>query len=217
MRPDDRPGVEDAVAPHFHVVTQHGAALLPPRGDGCKVALKAYGGLDGDGGLIALDVGGDGPRTQVSLVAQDGIPHVVVVGHLHSVEEDAVLQLGGIAYHTVVPHQRAAANIGAMPHLGVLPDDGGGRNMGTCPFVGNTTYSLPKYFAIVSLLPGPSINTNFITTPYNQFLLYKILPIRTTYFCKIAQKKYFFLIKKEKQFIKMFSFFPRLPARFAHL
>ena len=98
--------------------------------DGILYGAGTRGGLDGDGGFVALDVGGDGPRAHVGLVAQDGIPHVVVVGHLHPVEEDAVLQLGGVAHHATLPDEGRAADEGAMPNLGILPDDGGGSDIG---------------------------------------------------------------------------------------
>ena len=45
------------------------------------------------------------------------------MGHLHLVEQDHILQLHGIAYHAAVAYQSAAANEGAMPHLGFGADD----------------------------------------------------------------------------------------------
>ena len=117
-------GVEDAVAAHLHPVAQHGAYLLAAGGD----QLVAV--LDEHGQLVGLDVAGDGAGAHVGLIAQNGVAYIIIMGHLHVVEEDHVLQLGGVAHHAVVAHQGAAPDEGALAHLGAVADDAGAVDIG---------------------------------------------------------------------------------------
>ena len=66
----------------------------------------------------------------MGLVAQDGVAHVVVVGHLDVVEQDHVFQLRGVAHHAVVAHQGVAPDEGAGTHLGLVADDAGAADVG---------------------------------------------------------------------------------------
>ena len=119
-----RAGVEDGVAPHLHPVPQDGAELLPA---GLQAAVPV---LHHHQGLVGLDIGGDGPRTHVAAVAQDGVPYIVVVGDLDLVKEDDVLELHGVAHHAAGPHQGGAPDKGPVAHLGLRPDDAGGPQPG---------------------------------------------------------------------------------------
>ena len=128
--PNDRAGVQHAVAADLHVVAQHRAYLLPAR-------VHALSAADADHvGLVGLDVGGDRTRAHVGLVAQDAVAHVVIMGRLHAVKEDDVLQLHGVAHHAARAHQGAAPDERAVAHLRVRADDarpaqiGRGRDLG---------------------------------------------------------------------------------------
>ena len=66
----------------------------------------------------------------MGLVAQNGVAYIVVVGRLHIVEKDDVFQLHGVAHHAARAHQRAAADKGAVAHLGVGADDAGAGDGG---------------------------------------------------------------------------------------
>jgi hypothetical protein len=63
-------------------------------------------------------------------MAQDGVTHVIEVGDLHPVEQDHVLELHGIAHDDVFPDDGAAADEGAVPHLGAVVDDTGSFDPG---------------------------------------------------------------------------------------
>ena len=77
---DDRARIQHAAAADFGVIAQHCADFDHAGGD-CAV-----GAMDDHGLAVALDVGRDGTRAHVRLIAQDGIADVVVVGDFHVVE-----------------------------------------------------------------------------------------------------------------------------------
>ena len=59
----------------------------------------------------------------MGLIAEDTVAHIVVVGRLHVIEQDDILQLHGVAHHAMGAHQRAAADKGAVAHLRLRADD----------------------------------------------------------------------------------------------
>ena len=61
----------------------------------------------------------------MSLVAQHRVAHVVVVGALDTIQQDAVLELAGVTQHTVLTGDDAAADIRTGTDLGAVTDDGG--------------------------------------------------------------------------------------------
>ena len=115
----DSARVADAVAAYFNVIAQHRAELL----DACFYVLSAV--VDNDQFFIGFDVGGDGARAHVAVVAEDGIAYVVVVRCLDVVEEYYVLELHGVADDAVSAHKGGAADERAVPDLGVGTDDAG--------------------------------------------------------------------------------------------
>ena len=66
----------------------------------------------------------------MGLVAQNGIAHVIVVGYLHVIKQDDILQLRGVAHHAVVSHQCAAPDKGALAHLRPMANDAGAVEIG---------------------------------------------------------------------------------------
>ena len=112
------------------MVAQHGAHLLASRLHALAAAAHHHQRL------VGLDVGRDGAGAHVGLVAQDAVAHIVVVGRLHTVEQDDVLQLHGVAHHAAVAHQGAASDKRAVAHLRTGADDtrraqiGRGRHRG---------------------------------------------------------------------------------------
>lgn len=99
------------------MVAQHGAHLLAARLHALAAAAHRHQRL------VGLDVGCDGARAHVGLVAQNTVAHIVVVGRLHPVEQDDVLQLHGVAHHAAVAHQCAAPDERAVAHLRTGADD----------------------------------------------------------------------------------------------
>ena len=67
----------------------------------------------------------------MAVIAQDGVAHIVVVGRLHMVKEDDILQLHAVAYHAVGAHQGGAADKGAVSYFGVRSDDAGRTQIST--------------------------------------------------------------------------------------
>ena len=52
----------------------------------------------------------------MGLIPQDAVPYIIVVGHLHLVEENHILQLRGISHHRSFSHN------GIAPHKGTVTD-----------------------------------------------------------------------------------------------
>ena len=53
--------------------------------------------MDGYRVVVESDIRENGSRAEVSLVAEDGIADVVKMGNLRLVEDEAVLELAGVA------------------------------------------------------------------------------------------------------------------------
>ena len=66
----------------------------------------------------------------MGLVAQDRVPHIIVMGGLHVVKQHYVFQLHGVAHHGVLAHDGAAPDEGAVAHLCPMVDDAGGAQVG---------------------------------------------------------------------------------------
>ena len=66
----------------------------------------------------------------MGLIAKDRIPHIVVMRHLHIVEQDHVFQLRGVAHHAVIANQCAAPDKGALAHLRPMANDAGAVEIG---------------------------------------------------------------------------------------
>ena len=54
----------------------------------------------------------------MSFIAQNRIPDIIVVRHLHLIKKNHILKLCGIAYHSSFSNQSAAADKGTVAHLG---------------------------------------------------------------------------------------------------
>ena len=117
MAADNGAGVADGVAADLNIVAQHRAEFFDPGLD----FLGAV--MDDNELLIRLDVRGDGAGAHVGIVAEDRVAYIVVVRGLNVIEEDDVLQLRGVADHTVGADESRAADEGALAHLGVGADD----------------------------------------------------------------------------------------------
>ena len=72
----------------------------------------------------------------MGLKAQDGVPHIVIVGHLGLVEKDHIFQLGRVAHHAARPDQGLAPDKGAVAHLGLRADDAGAGDAGRRGYLG---------------------------------------------------------------------------------
>ena len=77
---DDRARIEDAVASHFHTVPQHGTEFLKAGRDLFFSVLYHHQCL------VGFYIGGDGTGAHMCPVAQNGIAHIIVMGHLHPIE-----------------------------------------------------------------------------------------------------------------------------------
>ena len=115
---DDRARIEDAVASHFHTVPQHGTEFLKAGRDLFFSVLYHHQCL------VGFYIGGDGTGAHMCPVAQNGIAHIIVMGHLHPIEKHHVFQLCGVAHHGVLSHNGVAADEGAVADLRLFADDG---------------------------------------------------------------------------------------------
>jgi len=116
---DDGAGIQDTVAAHFHVVTQHGTEFFQP---GFHFFLAVF---YNDQGLIGFYIGGDGTGTHVGLIAQNAVAHIIEVGNLYIVKQNHIFQFHRVAYYTVFAHKSAAADIGTVPDFRIGSNDTG--------------------------------------------------------------------------------------------
>ena len=129
-RPITEPGLSTLPA-DLYIVPQHGAEFLspvssfsPPQDTVTRV-------------LSLFDIGGNRSRSHMGNgTPGSNPPHSCNGGDLHLVEQDDVLQFGGVADHRAGADQGAAPDKGPVAHLGpradddVLPDIGGIEHMG---------------------------------------------------------------------------------------
>ena len=59
--------------------------------------------------LVSLHIGGHCAGSHMCLVAQDGIAHIVEMGHLRLVKDDGVLDFTGIADDNVLSKDNASS------------------------------------------------------------------------------------------------------------
>ena len=104
---DDASGIEDAVAANLGVVADDGTEFSQAGADGFVL------GLDGDGLPIQSNVGEDHARTEVGFVAEDGVADVVEMGDFAAVEDDAVLELAGIAKGDAISDDDVFTDVGS--------------------------------------------------------------------------------------------------------
>ena len=113
---DDRTGAEDGVATDLGTVPDNRPKFFEP---GVQLTL---GSIDDDRLMIEPDIGEDRPRSQVSLVTEDGIADVIKVGDLRLVEDQAVLEFAGIAQHNPIANHNILTDVGAVADLASLAD-----------------------------------------------------------------------------------------------
>ena len=101
-------------------------------------------------GFVAFHIGGDRARAHVGAVAQNAVPHVVVVRRLHIVKEDYVFQLHRVANHAVFPHQRRPTHKRAVPHLRARADDARRAQIGRGGYRGRAVHPyLRRYLGVL--------------------------------------------------------------------
>lgn len=106
-----RARIQDGTAAYFHAVSQHGAEFL-------KACLDFFlSGFDYHEFFIGFHIGSDGACSHMSLVTQDGISHIVIMGHLHLVEKHHVFELCRVSHDSSpLPRWRFPGKM----HSGVL-------------------------------------------------------------------------------------------------
>ena len=77
---------------------------------------------DGDLGAVKFHIGKNHARAQVALVPDNRITHVVEMGYLGLVEDDAVLELAGIAKHRAVANNHIFPDVAAAANLAAFSD-----------------------------------------------------------------------------------------------
>ena len=77
-----------------------------------------------------FDIGNLHAGAKMRPEAQDGVADVIEMGQPGLVEQEAILQLAGVADNAVVPDDHMLANIGVVADLAVAPDDGGAFDHG---------------------------------------------------------------------------------------
>jgi hypothetical protein len=58
----------------------------------------------------------------MSVVTEDRIANVIKVGHLHFVEQNAILKLARVSHHDAIPDDHVLAHVTAAPNLAIFSD-----------------------------------------------------------------------------------------------
>ena len=72
--------------------------------------------------MVEAYIGEDGSSAEVCLVAEDRVPDVVEVRDLSLVEDEAVLELAGVAQNDAITDHYIFADIGTVANLAILTD-----------------------------------------------------------------------------------------------
>ena len=115
--PDHGARIQYGVAADFHMVSQHGAEFFQT---GLNVLFP---GMHFDKRFVALHIACDGTGTHMAVVAENRVADIVVMRHLHMIEQNDILQFNGVADNTVRTDKRAAADKCTVAHFGIGPDN----------------------------------------------------------------------------------------------
>jgi len=85
-----------------------------------RLAIEFHGDVPGE----RFEIGEDDAGADVRLEAEDGIADVIEMGRDGLVEEQRVLELGGIADGAVVADEDVFPDVGVVADLAIAPDDG---------------------------------------------------------------------------------------------
>ena len=66
----------------------------------------------------------------MGVATQDRVADIIIVGGLNIVKEDHVFQLHGVAHHSLLADDSAAADERAVPNLRLMVDDAGPADVG---------------------------------------------------------------------------------------
>jgi len=120
----DAAGVENRIAADFREITEQ-RAKFPQTG----VEHFAVN-LDLNVAGQRFEIGEHHARADVRFVAQDRIAEVIKMRRGGVVEQQRVLQFGGIPNHAVVAEDDVVADVGIMADLAIAADDGGAFDHG---------------------------------------------------------------------------------------
>lgn len=119
MTPQNRAGIEDAMAAGFRVISKNGAEFL-------KSGIHLFS-IHHDFHIAFRDfqVGKCHSRAQMALISEDGIADISKVRRPGFIEKNAVFELATVPKHASVAGDDVSAQISAMTHLAILPNPGG--------------------------------------------------------------------------------------------
>ena len=86
--------------------------------------------MDGHQAPVTPHIGGNGTGTHVGLVAQNAVTHVIVVGHLHIVEQNYIFQFRRVTHHAVFSDEGRAPDVSAVAHFRTRPHNAGAADEG---------------------------------------------------------------------------------------
>ena len=114
---DNRTRIKHAVASHFNIITKDCTDFL-------ATGLNAlFSIVNSDQQLVRLYVGCNRACTHMALIAQDRVAYVVVMWHLHVIEQNDVLQFYQVADNTVRTYKRRASYISTVTNLRLQADN----------------------------------------------------------------------------------------------
>ena len=114
--------IEHAVATDFGAVTDDGSELSQTRVELARTDAHIL--------PIKPNVGTDRSSTKMRAIPKDGIADVVVMRCFDVVEEQAILELAGVAKHDVVPGDHILTDVGATPNGAIFTNPRGAFDRG---------------------------------------------------------------------------------------
>src|SRR5690606_39797800 len=82
-------------------------------------------------GAVVLQIGKLGPRAQIDLSPQHAVAHVVEMGSLRTVEEDASFYFRRVANDAAGTDEASPPHVGAVANDGARPDPRGAHDHGS--------------------------------------------------------------------------------------
>jgi hypothetical protein len=115
---DQGTGINHGIASNLDSITDNCAELAKTcRDSGVFVMYRDFFS-------IQTEIGKDYSSAQMSLVPEDRIAHVTEMGNLHVIEDQAILELAGIAQNNFVADDDVFPKITARPKVAFFADPG---------------------------------------------------------------------------------------------
>jgi hypothetical protein len=115
---DQGTGINDGIASDLDPITDNCTELTKTSLDDCFLVVNR------DFLSVQAEIGKDYSGTQMRFVPEDRIAHVTEMGDLHVVEDQAILELTGVAQNDAVPDNDVFSDVTTRSNLASLTNPG---------------------------------------------------------------------------------------------